>query len=139
MPRWLAETGAETAICLGEVVIHMRITRIVSTATVVLAFAATPALAQEPTDRGYDETLGVIGQVDTPSTPPQSESAPSQGSTAPAAAEEATPTPAQPVQEASGNLPFTGLDIGIVALMGLVLLGVGVALRHTTTARRGTV
>jgi hypothetical protein len=114
----------------------MRIARIVSTASLVLAFAATPALAQEPTDRGYDETLGVIGQVDTPTTP-KSESAPSQGETAPAA--EATPTPAQPVQEESGNLPFTGLDIGIVALMGLVLLGVGVALRRSTTARRGTI
>jgi hypothetical protein len=125
-----------TATSLGEVVIQMRIARTVSIATTVLALAATPALAQEPTDRGYDETLGVIGQVDTPSTP-QSESAPSQGTTAPA--EEATPTPAQPVKEESGSLPFTGLDIGIVALMGLVLLGVGVALRRTTTARRDAI
>ena len=94
--------------------------------TLAMALTGGTALAQDtPSSRGYDETLGVIGQVDTPETP-REESAPSQDEV-----QEATPTPAQPVEE-EGNLPFTGLDIGIVALMGLALLGTGFALRRST-------
>lgn len=43
-----------------------------------------------------------------------------------------TPAPAQ-VQVAStegGSLPFTGLDLGLLALGGVVLVGVGVGLRR---------
>jgi hypothetical protein len=40
---------------------------------------------------------------------------------------------AQPVQVATndqGSLPFTGLDVGVLALGGLALVGVGVGLRR---------
>ncbi len=44
-----------------------------------------------------------------------------------------TPAPAQ-VQAAttsgSGSLPFTGLDVGLLALGGVALVGVGVGLRR---------
>jgi hypothetical protein len=105
----------------------MRIARIATITAVIAALGGTTAQAATPSERGYDETLGVIGQVDTPSAPKRAE-APSQDQTAPAAAT----TPAQPVQEESGNLPFTGLDIGIVALMGIALLGTGFMLRRGT-------
>lgn len=110
----------------------MRIARFATLMAVIAAVGGpTAAQAQTPSERGYDETLGVIGQVDTPSTPEQ-ESAPSQDEAATPPAPEAQTTPAQPVQEEEGNLPFTGLDIGIVALMGLALLGTGFALRRST-------
>lgn len=110
----------------------MRIARIATTvATIAVLSVPAAAQAQTSSQRGYDETLGVIGQVDTPTTPPAHQTAPSQSDTAPAA----DVTPAQPVANEAGNLPFTGLDVGIVVLMGAVLLGTGLVLRRT--ARRG--
>jgi hypothetical protein len=109
----------------GKVAISMRTAGLASLTALVLAFTGGTAMAQDgPSQRGYDETLGVIGQVDTPQTPtrPAQAAQPSQ----------AAVTPAQPVQQ-EGSLPFTGLDIGIVALMGIVLLGTGVVLRRTIT------
>jgi hypothetical protein len=46
--------------------------------------------------------------------------------------EQPTPPPAAPPQQQEGDLPFTGLDLGIVAAMGIVLLGTGLVLRRTT-------
>ncbi|MBB4661684.1 hypothetical protein [Conexibacter arvalis] len=42
------------------------------------------------------------------------------------------PAPAAQVQVASesGSLPFTGLDLGLLAVGGIVLVGVGVGLRR---------
>lgn len=116
----------------------MRFARIATVTAVVAMLGGSTASAQTPSERGYDETLGVIGQVDTPAEPPAAptESAPSQSAPSQAAAPEAAPAAAQPVQAESGSLPFTGLDIGIVALMGVALLGTGYALRRTTN--RGT-
>jgi hypothetical protein len=42
-----------------------------------------------------------------------------------------TPAPAQvQVTAESGSLPFTGLDLGLLAVGGIVLVGVGVGLRR---------
>ena len=103
--------------------------------TIALLLSGGTALAQDtPTSRGYDETLGVIGQIDTTDTPaPKAETAPVQDDEV-AAAE---PTPAQPVQEEAGNLPFTGLDIGIVAMMGVLLLGTGFVRRRASSRQPG--
>lgn len=38
--------------------------------------------------------------------------------------------PAQVVNTSGGSLPFTGLDIGLLALGGCALVGVGVGLRR---------
>lgn len=108
----------------------MRIAGLTAVLTsLLLAVGGGAAFAQgTPSSRGYDESLGVIGEIQSeePTTPAQREEAPVQ---------EATPTPApapapQPQQE--GDLPFTGLDLGIVAAMGAVLLGTGLVLRRTT-------
>ena len=91
-------------------------------ATLLLAIGGGTALAQgTPSSRGYDESLGVIGEIQSEEpTQPQEQNAP-----APA------PTPA-PQQQQEGSLPFTGLDLGIVAAMGAILLGTGLVLRRTT-------
>ena len=92
-------------------------------ATLLLAIGGGTALAQgTPSSRGYDESLGVIGEIQSeePTPPAQEEQAP-------------TPTPAAPPQQQQeGSLPFTGLDLGIVAAMGAILLGTGLVLRRTT-------
>ncbi len=84
----------------------------------LLAAGGTTAFAQSsPSARGYDESLGVIGEIQSEEpTPPAEDSS----------------RPAPPAQQEEGDLPFTGLDLGIVALMGTVLLGTGLVLRRTT-------
>jgi hypothetical protein len=99
----------------------MRIAGLALISSLFLALGGGTALAQDASVRGYDESLGVIGEIQSEEpTPP--------------ARRDETPTPPQtppPVQEA-GDLPFTGLDLGIVAGLGIVLLGTGLFLRRTT-------
>ncbi|MFN8174376.1 MAG: hypothetical protein U0T02_04835 [Solirubrobacteraceae bacterium] len=45
-------------------------------------------------------------------------------------------SPTCSVTTGSGNLPFTGLDLGIVLGAGLLLLGAGLTLRRFSGARR---
>ncbi len=37
--------------------------------------------------------------------------------------------------DSSGSLPFTGLELGVIALMGAGLLGTGVAIRRVSRTR----
>ena len=110
----------------------MRTAAVASITSLALAFGGGTAFAQDqPSTRGYDETLGVIGQVDS-GTPP-SDTQPEAQQTAPVA--EATPS--APVAQ-EGDLPFTGLDVGIVLALGAVLVGAGVVLRRAATGRNHT-
>ena len=98
----------------------MRIAGVALISSLLLALGGGTAVAQDPSVRGYDESLGVIGEIQSeePTPTPRREVVP-------------TPPQAQP----ESDLPFTGLDLGIVALLGFVLLGTGLVLRRTT--RRG--
>ena len=100
----------------------MRIAGLSLLTTLLLAFGGATAFAQgTPSERAYDESLGVIGEI-------QSEEPPTDTTRE----EEPTPTPAPPPVREESDLPFTGLDLGIVALMGVALLGTGLVLRRTT-------
>ena len=92
----------------------------------LLAFGAPAALAASPSAKGYDETLGVIGEIETQQPTDDTSTTPTGTTPTPAPTPEPTP-----VQE-SGNLPFTGLDVGIVVLMGIALVGTGFVLRRST-------
>ena len=96
----------------------MRIAGLALISSLLLALGGGTALAQDPSVRGYDESLGVIGEI-------QSEEP------TPTPRREITPTPPQQ-QPPDSALPFTGLDLGIVALLGTILLGTGLVLRRTT-------
>lgn len=82
------------------------------------SFVAAPAYGQSAVGDTYaGRGGGIVGTVDSgngPTTP--------------------TSTPvSQPVAAAandSGSLPFTGLDVGLLALGGIALVGVGVGLRR---------
>jgi hypothetical protein len=41
---------------------------------------------------------------------------------------------AEPVSSGQGSLPFTGLDVGILALVAVILVGTGLALRRLTSS-----
>lgn len=102
-----------------------------------VAFAAPAASGQDPTRQGYDErgqdreSLGAIEGL-PPSdgsggTSPGTEgSNPGAEGSNPGTEEDATE------EAATESLPFTGLDVGIVALLGAALLGTGIAVRRVS-------
>lgn len=106
----------------------MRKIALTLTALLLLLSLSGPALAQTPAQRGYPEAdvLGEVGEVN--------EDAPDAAS-APSAAPQAQAAPTQVPQTEGGTLPFTGLEVGVVALMGMALLGTGVALRRSSGGR----
>ena len=89
-------------------------TRVRATGAVCAVFAAfaAPAYAQDPTLEGYSPTPP-LGQIE------EEGGSSNGGSNEPRAADN------------SGNLPFTGLDLGIAGAMGLTLLGTGLVIRRT--------
>ena len=97
----------------------------------LLAFGAPVAMGASPSAKGYDETLGVIGEIETQQPTDDTSTTPTQTTPTPAPTPE--PTPVQ--EESSGNLPFTGLDVGIVVLMGIALVGTGFLLRRSTRSQ----
>jgi LPXTG-motif cell wall-anchored protein len=101
--------------------------RSLSIAAVVLAMAPAGAAAQSAGDEQYEDPFGNQQAQSTPAP-----AAPAQApATTPAAP--GTPAPAAPapsaVQAAPAQLPRTGGDARLPALLGLVLLSAGVALR----------
>jgi hypothetical protein len=76
----------------------------------LVAIAAPIASAQNPTGTNYDKSglLGNIGDTGNPGG----------GSGSPVSA-----------SSSDGSLPFTGLDLAVVALLGVVLVGTGLVVR----------
>jgi hypothetical protein len=83
---------------------------VVALALVVVA----PAYAQSAVSDTYaGKGGGIVGTVDSGNGPSAS-----------------TPQQVQVASGGNGSLPFTGLDIGLLALGGVALVGVGVGLRR---------
>jgi hypothetical protein len=88
----------------------------------VSAMLVLPAVASAQTPLGYGSPAGTV------QTTIQNGSAPS--------AKTVSSTPAAATSTASkGNLPFTGLQVGLVAIAGLALVGTGVGLRKLGSNR----
>lgn len=91
-----------------------RLALLMAVVAVALAVAA-PAYAQNAVSDAYaGRGGGIVGTVDSGNGP--SASTPEQVQTAGAGDD--------------GSLPFTGLDIGLLAVGGIALVGVGVGLRR---------
>jgi hypothetical protein len=86
---------------------------------VICAVLVVPsaALAASPTQDAYS---GVAGVQQSSGTPPTAQVVPVAAEVAPVSTEE--------VETAGGTLPFTGLEVGLIALVGAALLGGGVVL-----------
>jgi hypothetical protein len=113
-----------------------KLAAVLAVALIAMGAMVAPALAQSP-GSGYDETGvmnnvppgggGVLGDQDSGAgDSPAAAPTPSEG-TVPS--NEAGTT--SPAATTTGNLPFTGLDVGIVVLMSLALLGTGLLLRRS--------
>jgi LPXTG-motif cell wall-anchored protein len=103
--------------------------RTVSVAAAMLALLPAAASAQSAGDEQYEDPFG-DEQPQSQATP-----APTQAPAAEPAQSEATPAPAAPAQPAPApaaapvQLPRTGGNAWLPALLGLFLLSAGVALR----------
>ena len=110
----------------------MRKTLAIALASLLLVMSLTSvAFAQSSVD-GYVPDEGAVqnqiqGNDDTGTPPNATQEAAEPGAT-PAAA--TTPTPSND----SGSLPFTGLDLALLAGAGAVLLSLGLGMRKLTRA-----
>jgi hypothetical protein len=101
--------------------------RTLSVAATMLALLPAAASAQSAGDEQYEDPFG--------DEQPQSQATPAPAPAAEPTQSEATPAPAAPAQPAPApgpapaQLPRTGGDARLPALLGLVLLSAGVALR----------
>jgi hypothetical protein len=91
---------------------------------VVMAMLALPAASFAQSGTGYGIPSGTVQTTIKNGTSPKKAT-----QSAPAAA---TATPAA---EQKGSLPFTGLQVGVVAVAGLALVGTGVGLRKLGSSR----
>jgi hypothetical protein len=82
----------------------------------VLAVPGT-ALATSPTQDAYSGVAGVQQSSNQPVN---------------AAAVEVGPVSTEEVESSGATLPFTGLEVGVIALVGAVLLGGGVLMYRRT-------
>jgi LPXTG-motif cell wall-anchored protein len=112
--------------------------RLIAAVLTVVALAIAPgaALAQSggAGNNQYVDPLGGNPQQQSSGSGSSSSGGSSNGptlSSTPSLSAQATPSASAPAASSSGQtLPRTGLDAGVVAAMGLVLLLAGVALRR---------
>lgn len=101
----------------------------------LLAFAIPmPALAQDSVVGGYNETE-IIDPPPVSGDPPADPGDPGDPSaTGETASDETTAVAATEGSDGDdgGSLPFTGLDIGLLAVAGAGLLALGLAMRRLT-------
>lgn len=118
----------------------MRKTLAIALASMLMAMSLTSvAFAQSSVD-GYSPDDGAVqnqiqGNDDDSGTAPETQSgtAPeNQSGTAPGTESGATPQAIK--SNDTGSLPFTGLDLALLAGAGAVLLGLGLGMRHLTRA-----
>ncbi len=99
--------------------------------------APSAALAQGAGDEQYQDPFGDEQSEPAPTATP----APAQAPSAPAPTATPSPTAAQAPQQAAPapsptqQLPRTGVDAGLIALAGAVLLAAGLALRRADHQR----
>jgi uncharacterized surface anchored protein len=101
----------------------------------MLALVPAAAAAQSAGDEQYEDPFG-DEQPQAQATPAPAQAPAAQAPTTPAPATPATPTQPATSPSAQAELPRTGGDARLPALLGLALLSAGVALR--AHARRVT-
>jgi len=115
-----------------------RLASLLTTAALALALGVTPAFAVTASQNGYagpvaeveETTQGFAGVTDDTSGPAGG-AAGVEASGSPGAG-----SPGAGAGDGGGALPFTGLDISFMLGIGLMLLGLGLALHRATRAHR---
>ena len=118
---------ARTSAAKGDALMRTKLLLLLAMAF-TLSLAGTALAQDNPTEDAYGGVLGeeVSNQDDSGSPGAQEESTPA----------ETQSTPVATTTNSTDSLPFTGLELGLVALAGFGLVALGVAMRRGT--RRGT-
>lgn len=119
-----------------------RFATVLTLATMLLALAPAAALAQSPGDQQYADPLAgddggdSNGGQGSPAPEPTGPDSPvSSDDGAPAAdSAPAAPSPSAGAAEPAATLPRTGVDAGLLAAAGIVLLAGGALLRPRATS-----
>ena len=102
--------------------------RIVATAVAVLALLAVPGVAFAGGSSTCSSYNPQLCQVVVPTN--------ASNTNVPTGSSSASSTPvAQVSASTDGSLPFTGLDLGLVAVGGVVLIGAGLVARRLSAER----
>ncbi len=115
-------------------------TKIITLSVVLGLCVPGVAVAATPTQDTYGGQLGQVSGVSNGGGPSSGGPGPSNAvgpsnaaSPSPSARLAAnTSTPSSGTSSSTGTLPFTGLDVGVVAAIGLGLAGLGFATRRAT-------
>ncbi len=108
----------------------LRINRgLVATVAALVLFSASPAFAQDSSNDGYNDFGGRV------ESNVQGDTAGSGGSGGSGGAEQSGVAGTTNADQ-GGGLPFTGLDLGLLAAGGVMLLGVGLGVRRLATDSR---
>jgi len=103
-----------------------------------LVLSAAPASAQTPSQAGYGETPLLVARplAATAATGGSGTRLAVAGESGAARTQErgAVAPRAGVLDSSGGRLPFTGMDLGIIALVAVVLLGSGFGLRRATAS-----
>jgi hypothetical protein len=104
-------------------------------AVLVMALVlAAPAFAQTATQDGYSGVAGQVqAQVDEESSAPVAVTATDSGGGGGGGSTASTASTGS-----TGSLPFTGLDVALLAGAGLLLAGAGLGMRRLTRAPGGS-
>lgn len=116
------------------------ITKKIVLGSAVLAFAApAPALAQDSVVGGYNESEVVDPNAPgAPADPGDPQSQSQSQSQQPASSASSDPAgQAKSSEDSGGSLPFTGLDIGLLAVAGAALVALGFGMRRLTRNNPG--
>lgn len=97
-------------------------------AVLAVSLLAVPAVASAASDAVRDG-YGGLGRTESTITPGQSDP-PAAQSSGTETSSQTTPVASTASTSSAGALPFTGLDLGLVAGAGVLLLGVGYGLRR---------
>lgn len=101
----------------------MRLTsKITAVTAAALLVGAPAALAQNPTQTGYNAIPSGVTQIQLKQPKPGTPSASVQA----AATNNTTPT----ASSGKSSLPFTGLDVGLAVAAGALLLALGLGIRR---------
>lgn len=108
-------------------------TTIAVLATLLLTLAPAPAsFAQSGLDGYIEQGPSVIDQTDSGTNPSANAGNPSSGDdTNPASGDDTNPS-ADIADTSGGELPFTGLDLGLIVAAGASLMLLGVGMRRLT-------
>lgn len=125
-----------TTILKGAIATAVLVAALVIPASAAMANQSCPSVRSDPTQAQYcSVSAAEEGGSNTPHKNAENNAGPEDaenGVEGVSTESVSTPVETEAVQSSGNSLPFTGLDVGVLALVALGLVGTGVLLRRLT-------